>query len=119
MMADVAFHRLLLLAANGAAHTTSATAWCQEFVQANFDWVTEPALWLYNWEHLGARQGVPGVLAVGWRHGMVISRAWKMTVRPTSEEVLKCRSVQRVFFPAPTVFKCYDVCRMSHWLVKF
>lgn len=28
----------------------------EEYVQANFDWVTEPALWLNNWEHLGTAE---------------------------------------------------------------
>lgn len=28
----------------------------EEYVQANLDWVTEPALWLNNWEHLGTAE---------------------------------------------------------------
>jgi len=28
----------------------------EDYVQANFDWVTEPALWLTNWEHLGTAE---------------------------------------------------------------
>eukprot|EP00913_Durusdinium_trenchii_P029860 g27980.t1 len=29
-----------------------------EYVQANLDWVTEPALWLSNWEHLGTAEAL-------------------------------------------------------------
>lgn len=30
----------------------------KEYVQANLDWVTEPALWLSNWEHLGTAEAL-------------------------------------------------------------
>ena len=47
----------------------------QDYVQANFDWVTEPALWLTNWEHLGGAGLGNGLVDVGVP-GVVVGGCW-------------------------------------------